>query len=67
MDNFVQWCNGLFSQVSQYWHLCDKLFSQYQAWFLPGTLVLFALIGLVLLRSELRHYALDRRKWRASH
>lgn len=63
MGDFVQWFDKMFSQLSLYWHWCDQMYSQYQAWFLPGTLVVFALVGLVLLRSELRQGMLDRRKW----
>lgn len=63
MGDFVQWYDKALSQLSLYWHWSDRMFSHYQAWFLPGSLVVLAFIGLVLLYSELRHCALDRRKW----
>ena len=43
---------------------CELMFSRYQAWLLPGVLVVLALIGLTLLHSELRHAALDEKKWK---
>ena len=63
MHDFVSWYDKAFSQLAQYWSWSDRMFSQYHAWLLPGCLVMFALVGLVLLHSELRNGALDRRKW----
>jgi ABC-type dipeptide/oligopeptide/nickel transport system permease subunit len=51
-----------------WWHQivrwCEMMFSRYQAWLLPGVLVVLAVIALILLYSELRRAALDRKKWR---
>jgi hypothetical protein len=43
---------------------CQLLFSRYQAWLLPGVLVVLAVIGLTLLYSEVRQAALDKKKWK---
>ena len=51
---------------SQAWQWCDQMYVQHQAWFLPGVLVLLALIGLTLLYSELHHSVTESRKWRRS-
>ena len=59
MSDFVQ----VFSQA---WQWCDQMYFQYQAWLLPGVLVLLAVIGLALLYSELRHSVIESRKWRRS-
>ena len=43
----------------------DVMSSRYQPWFLPGFLILLAVIGLVLLYSELRQTKRDKKKWKA--
>lgn len=43
----------------------DVMSSRYQPWFLPGFLILLAVIGLVLLYSELRQAGRDKKKWKA--
>lgn len=63
MHDFVQWYDKALLQLAQYWNWSDRMYSQYQAWLLPGCLVVLALVGLGLLHSELRNCALDRRKW----
>ena len=42
---------------------CEMMFPRYQAWLMPGVLVVLAVIGLILLYSEWRQAALDRKKW----
>ena len=56
MGDFVHW----WDQIVRW---CEMMFSRYQAWLLPGVLVVLAVIGLILLYSELRRAALDRKKW----
>ncbi len=56
MGNFVQWWYQIVG-----WG--EMMFSRYQAWLLPGVLVASAVIGLILLYSEWRRAALDRKKW----
>ena len=51
-DQIVRWCEMMFSR-----------YQAYQAWLLPGILVVLAVIGLILLYSESRRAALDRKKW----
>ena len=58
MGDFVHW----WDQIVRW---CEMMFSRYQAWLLPGVLVVLAVIGLILLYSELRQAALDRNKWNA--
>jgi hypothetical protein len=57
MGDFVHWWDQIVV-----W--CEMMFSRYQAWLLPGVLVVLAVIGLILLYSELRRAALDRKKWK---
>ena len=57
MGDFVHWWDQIVRG-------CEMMFSRYQAWLLPGVLVVLAVIGLILLYSELRRAALDRKKWR---
>jgi hypothetical protein len=57
MGDFVHWRD----QIVRW---CEVMFSRYQAWLLPGVLVVLALIGLILLYSELRQDARDRKKWK---
>lgn len=59
MGNFVHW-----DQIVRW---CDLMFSRYQAWLLPGVLVVLAVIGLLLLRSEVRQAALERKKWKGQN
>ena len=56
MGDFVHWWDQIVRR-------CAMMFSRYQAWLLPGVLVVLAVIGLILLYSELRRAALDRKKW----
>jgi hypothetical protein len=57
MGDFVQWWHQIVG-----W--CEIMFSRYQAWLLPGVLVVLAVTGLILLYSEWRQAALDRKKWK---
>ena len=43
----------------------DVMASRYQPWFLPAFLILLAIIGLILLYSELRQAGRDNKKWKA--
>jgi len=43
----------------------DVMASRYQPWFLPAFLILLAVIGLILLYSELRQAGRDKKKWKA--
>ncbi len=64
-DQIVRWCEMMFSRHwwGQIVRWCEMMFSRYQAWLMPGVLVVLAVIGLILLYSELRQAALDRKKW----
>ena len=57
MVDFVHW----WDQIVRW---CEMMFSRYQDWLLPGVLVVLAVIGLILLYSEWRRAALDRKKWK---
>jgi len=52
MGDFVRW----WDQIVRW---CEMMLSRYQAWLLPGLLIMLALIGLILLYSELRRAALE--------
>ena len=56
MGNFVHWWYQIVG-----W--CEIMFSSYQAWLLPGVLVVLAVIGLILLYSERRRAEFERKKW----
>ncbi len=43
----------------------DLMSSRYQPWFLPTFLILLAVIGLILLYSELQQAKRDKKKWKA--